>query len=65
MKGIYLFGDYCSGIIWGMVQSGGNWQFAQIAPGTGISISTFGQGEDGELYVADMAGGMIYHIAAQ
>ena len=65
MKGIYLFGDYCSGIIWGMVQSGGNWQFAQIAPGTGISISTFGQGEDGELYVADMAGGVIYHIAAQ
>jgi glucose/arabinose dehydrogenase len=65
MKGIYLFGDYCSGIIWGMNQGGGNWRIAQIAPGTGVSLSTFGEAEDGELYLVDMAGGVIYHITAQ
>jgi hypothetical protein len=29
-----------------------------------LSISAFGQGEDGELYVADLAGGGIYHLVA-
>jgi len=65
MKGVYLFGDYCSANIWGISQSSGTWQMAQVAQATGISLSSFGEGEDGELYLADMVGGVIYHITAQ
>ena len=65
MKGVYLFGDYCSANIWGISQSSGTWQMAQVAQATGISLSSFGEGEDGELYLADMVGGVIYHIIAQ
>ena len=31
---------------------------------TGLSVSTFGEGPDGELYVADLDGGSIYRIVA-
>ena len=30
----------------------------------GFSVSTFGEGPDGELYVADLGGGTIYRIVA-
>jgi len=62
LNGTFLFGDYCSGIIWGLIRSDtGAWQMSQIAQ-TSLSISTFGEDESGELYVADMAGGVIYQI---
>jgi hypothetical protein len=65
MKGIYLFGDYCSGNIWGLSQSSGSWQMNRVGEAAGVSLSSFGQGEDGELYLADMVGGVIYHVTGQ
>ena len=50
-QGAYLFGDYCSGEIF-LLQGP---QFA-AAGVTGFPISSFGQGEDGELYVVDHTG---------
>jgi glucose/arabinose dehydrogenase len=64
LHGIYLFGDYCSGLIWGAAPLEGGWRRAQLA-GTGLSISTFGEDEAGEVYVADMAGGGIYRLVAR
>jgi hypothetical protein len=29
-----------------------------------LSLSSFGEGEDGEIYVADIRGGGIYHVVA-
>ncbi len=63
LKGIYLYGDYCSGRIWGLRQSGGKW-VSQLLLETPYRISTFGEDEQGELYLADYGGGTIYRIGA-
>jgi len=49
-NGIYLYGDYCSGTVWGLIRSDGGWQnqFLFGAPG---SITSFGQDEAGEIYM--------------
>ena len=63
MRGLYVFGDYCSGLIWTLQVDAGRLQPRQVL-GSDLLISAFGQGEDGELYVADLAGGGIYHLVA-
>ena len=48
--GIYLYGDYGSGNIWGLFQDNeGTWQ-KQLLFKTGDSITSFGEDEQGELY---------------
>ncbi len=61
LNGIYLYGDYCSGRVWGMKRSGEQWLAQELAR-TKLSISTFGEDEDGELYIADHARGGIYRL---
>jgi glucose/arabinose dehydrogenase len=62
LAGVYLFGDYCSGLIWGAGQdAGGEWQMSAPVE-SGLSISTFGEGEDGQLYLADLNSGTIYTV---
>jgi glucose/arabinose dehydrogenase len=62
LQGIYIFGDYCSGLVWGMARNpSGDWQVSRLAE-TGARISSFGQDEAGELYLADIGGGTIYHL---
>ncbi len=59
-QGIYFYGDYCSGTIWGLPTP-----FQGQAPlllfQTGFKISTFGLDDSGELYVADYTGS-IYRL---
>ena len=49
-NGIYLYGDYCSGTVWGLIRSGEGWQNQALfeAPGR---ITSFGQDEAGEMYL--------------
>ena len=54
-QGIYLYGDYCSGIVWGLIHSTNGWQ-SQVLFQTGFNISSFGQDESGELYIVDLKG---------
>jgi glucose/arabinose dehydrogenase len=61
LTGIYVYGDYCSGRIWGLVQDGGAWQ-AGLLKETGLTITSFGEDETGNLYVADFREGAIYQI---
>jgi glucose/arabinose dehydrogenase len=61
-QGIYLFGDYCSGYIWGLLRdSGGNWQ-AQRLFETGFNLSAFGLDEAGEIYSIQQEDGSIYRL---
>ncbi len=60
-QGIYLYGDFCTGYIWGLVNAGGNWQVKRLFE-TGFAISTFGQDESGEIYLADYRGGAVYRL---
>lgn len=54
--GIYFYADFCSGTIWGLLQDGsGTWQNQAIFQ-TGAKITSFGEGQAGELYRIDRTG---------
>jgi hypothetical protein len=61
MDGLYIFGDFCSGKIWFAAESGGEWSAEEWAD-TGVSISSFGEDEEGELYVTDLSRGELYRF---
>ncbi len=54
-NGIYLYGDYCSGKVWGLILSNGQWQ-SQVLFETGVTITSFGEDEAGELYLLSDTG---------
>ncbi len=57
-QGIYLYGDFCSGRIWGLLQNAeGEWQSRELF-NTNAQITSFGQAENGEVYLVDRAGGV-------
>ena len=61
LSGYFLYGDFCSGRIWGATNAGGNWTTTELLV-TGLGISTFGEDEAGEIYVAVHNTGVIYRI---
>lgn len=63
LGGIYFFGDYCSGKIWGLRKSGNNWESQELSD-TLHRISSFGEDEEGELYLVDRSTGNIYQVSA-
>ena len=56
-NGIYLYGDYCSGYIWGLINSDSGWR-DQLLFDTDINITSFGQDEAGEVYLVGDNGGV-------
>lgn len=56
LRGTYVFGDYCSGRIMGLIDGQ-----PHVLLASGLRISSFGEDEAGELYVVDHGGG-IYRI---
>lgn len=56
LYGMYIYGDYCTGKIWGATTDGMNWTETELFDMT-KSQSTFGENENGELYVAAYATG--------
>ena len=50
-NGVYFYGDYCTGTIWGLIRSGEGWQ-NQVLFGAGMTITSFGQDAAGEIYFA-------------
>jgi glucose/arabinose dehydrogenase len=64
LQGIYLYGDYCSGRIWGLARdAGGGWRTALLTTAD-VRLTSFGQDEAGELYLVDGASGVLYRLAA-
>jgi len=62
-QGVYLYGDYCSGEIFGLVQNAdGTWE-SRLLYDTSFSITSFGLDEGGEIYVVDRSGGL-YQLQA-
>jgi len=61
LTGVYLYGDWCSGKIWGLAPDGrGGWQHRQLLA-TQLSLSSFGEDSAGELYAVDL-NGTVYGI---
>ena len=61
LRGSYIYGDYCTGRIWGVRREGERW-VNRLLLDSDLAISTFGEDEAGEIYVADHTGGAIYLI---
>ena len=56
LNGVYLYGDYCTGFIWGLRrEADGSWSQARLLE-SGHTISSFGQDEAGEVYLVDHKG---------
>ena len=59
--GTYTYGDFCSGIIWAATPNSPQWNSTQVLD-TGYFISSFGEDQNGELYLADYFGGTIQRL---
>jgi glucose/arabinose dehydrogenase len=65
LVGGYLFGDFCSGRIWALRAHGPASQSPVLMADTNLSISSFGEGPDGTIYVTDLGSGDIWAIVAE
>ncbi len=59
LRGKYIFGDYCSGLIWALTHTGQRWSMAPLLKAR-LSITSFGQDVNGEILVVDAASGSIF-----
>jgi glucose/arabinose dehydrogenase len=58
LNGYYFYGDYCNGMIWAAYRdAAGVWQ-TNVFMDTEFVISSFGEDEDGELYLVDYKSGV-------
>ncbi len=63
-RGVYIYGDFCSGEIYGLLRNAdGSWQNARLYD-TDFLISSFGRDKHGEIYLVDRAGS-IYQLQRQ
>jgi glucose/arabinose dehydrogenase len=62
LRGAYLFSDYCSGTLWAVDAGLDAPQVPVTLLETGSSISSIGLGDDGEVYLADVAGGRVLKL---
>jgi len=64
MNGLYIFGDFASSQMWALKAQGTNWQRLEMPnPRAGrAGLSTFGEDEQGNLYMADYYQGAVYQI---
>lgn len=64
LRGMYLFGDFCSGLIWGLFRNHEDaWETRQLLASR-VNIASFGEDEAGELYVLDL-GGEVYRVVGE
>lgn len=60
-QGAYLYGDYCTGRVWGLLNTPQGWRNAELFR-TNFNITSFGEDESGEVYLVDYSGG-IYRLS--
>jgi hypothetical protein len=63
IKGWYVFGDYCTGIIWRERRGADGRVHRAMITDSSLNISSFGEGVNGEVYVADITGDAVYRLA--
>ena len=63
LYGKYIYADYCSGRFWSLEPNGpGNWTNTELINSTNSEFVSFGEDQDGELYVAGINSGNIYRV---
>jgi hypothetical protein len=61
INGLYFYGDFCSGKVWVASENASVWT-SELVLDTPYLISTFGEDESGELYLASYGEGKIYKL---
>ncbi len=64
MQGVYLYGDYVSGRIWGLVRAEDGSAENRELLATGLAVVSFGEDDTGEVLVVDF-GGAVYRVVAR
>ncbi len=64
LEGLYIFGDFCSGNIWSLEAERADSQEPALMLQSELSISSFGEDEEGELYMTDL-GGDLWRIVSK
>jgi glucose/arabinose dehydrogenase len=62
LYGDYVYGDWCTGRIWRATQRDGRWTSKELAD-TDLAIVSFGEDDEGELYVVDY-NGAVFRLTA-
>ena len=62
LRGLYLYGDLCSGTVWAMAPEDGT---SAVVGETGLSIASFGEDESGELYITDLWTGSVFLVTGR
>ena len=57
LNGVYVYGDFCTGQVFGLRREGADFTNHLLAD-TGLRIASFGQDNDGELYVLSQGEGI-------
>jgi uncharacterized repeat protein (TIGR03806 family) len=56
LRGVYIFGDYCSGNIWGIFSDANGDPVRRLLAASGLSITSFAQSRAGEIFVLSYDG---------
>lgn len=64
LQGVYFFSDWCTGIIWASYRDTAQLWQTNIFIDTDFNVSSFGEDEDGELYVINYSGHIMQLQAA-
>ena len=60
-QGVFLYADFCSGLVWGLLHDAANQWSSSLLYQTGMRITSFGHGPAGEVYLLDRQGA-IYQL---
>lgn len=63
-EGVYIFGDYCTGLVWGIGTNTADELVASEPVETGLQISSFGQDATGAVYLVSYNDGTVYKLSA-
>lgn len=64
LVGGYFFGDFCSGKVWALDSAIDGFEQPRELLDTDYAISSFGESEEGELFLTDLASGRILRVVA-
>ena len=64
LQGVYFYGDYCKGKVFGLVRNQNSTWTSSLITSTPYNVSSFGEDEQGELYLTDLGGGKVYQISS-
>lgn len=64
MNGVYLYGDFVTGRVWGLVRDAGGGAETRELAETGMQVVSFGEDDEGELYLVDFSGS-VYRVVAR